>query len=253
MQRITALVCGVLLGFAVPQAAHAETPAAYEVETVPSTGALFYPSVSGVGPRIGAPHFCSASVVASPSHDLLATAAHCVLGPGALIEFAPLLHDAELPQGVWTVTSMYIDPAWQESFDPRHDLAILRVAPRDGKRIEDVVPGLPLGTPQSGTPVTVSGYPMGSRGRPLTCTAPLETTADGSALHCTGFGEGTSGGPWVQNGQLVGVIGGPEQGGCTPDVEYSSPFGPDTQALLARAAAGGKGDVLPVGFTANRC
>ncbi|MCU1647937.1 MAG: serine protease [Nocardia sp.] len=252
MRRIAALVCGVLLGFVAPQWAWAE-PAAYEVEMVPAAGALFYPSVSGVVPRLGGPHFCSAGVVASPSHDLLVTAAHCVLGPGALIEFAPQLHDAELPEGVWTVTDMYIDPAWQMSFDPRHDVAFLRVAPRAGKKIEDVVAGLPLAAPRVGEPVTVSGYPMGSGGRPLTCTAPLEAVEDGSAIHCSGFGEGTSGGPWVQNGQVVGVIGGPEQGGCSPDVEYSTPFGPDVQALLSRAAAGGNGDVLPIGFTANAC
>ncbi|WP_330179426.1 trypsin-like peptidase domain-containing protein [Nocardia sp. NBC_01503] len=252
MRRITALVCGVLLGSAAPYAA-AEIPAAYEVETVPSAGALFYPSADGVAPRLGGPHFCSASVVASPGHDLVATAAHCVLGPGALIEFAPLLHDAALPAGVWTVTAMYVDPAWRESFDHGHDLALLRVAPRDGKKIEEVVPGLPLGTPRAGAPVTVSGYPLGGRGRPLTCTAPLEITAGGSAIHCGGFGEGTSGGPWVQNGRLVGVIGGPEQGGCTPGVEYSSTFGAAAEALLARASAGAEGDLVPLGFTANRC
>ncbi|MFD6464049.1 trypsin-like serine peptidase [Streptomyces roseolus] len=253
MRRITALVCGVLLGFAVPQAAGADVPAAYPVETAPATGALFYPSVSSVVPRLGGPHFCSAGVVASPSHDLVVTAAHCVFGPGFPTEFAPLLHDAELPAGVWTVTDLYVDPAWQQSFDPRHDVAILRVAPRDGKNIEDVVPGLPLAAPRPGEPVTVSGYPMGLRGRPLTCTAPLSTVPNGSALGCTGFGEGTSGGPWVQHGHLVGVTGGPEQGGCAPDVEYSTSFGPDVQALLDRAAAGNGGDVVPIGFTANAC
>ncbi len=236
-----------------PQAAYADVPTAQQVETVPSAGALFYPSAFGLLPRLGGPHFCSASVVDSPSRDLLATAAHCVLGPGAFIEFAPLLHDDELPKGVWTVTEMYIDPSWQKSFDPRHDLALLRIAPRDGKKIEDVVPGIPLGLPRAGEPVTVSGYPIGTRGRPLTCTAPLETIPDGSAIHCNGFGDGTSGGPWVQDGRLVGVIGGPEQGGCAPDVEYSTPFGADTLALLARAASGGKGDLLPIGFTANDC
>lgn len=248
-----ALVCGVLLGFVTPQSALADEPVAHQVETVPATGALFYPSAFGVVPHAGGPHFCSAGVVASPSRDLLVTAAHCVLGPGVLIEFAPLLHDAELPQGVWTVTDIYLDPAWQQSFDPRHDVAFLRVAPLDGKKIEDLVAGLPLVAPRVGEPVTVSGYPLGVRGRPLTCTAPLTTVADGSAIHCNGFGDGTSGGPWVQNGRLVGVTGGPEQGGCAPDVEYSTPFGPDVQALLTRAAAGGKGDVAPIGFTANGC
>jgi hypothetical protein len=253
---MTAVLAGLLLGLVVLQPVRAETPpvpAARQVETVPATGALFYPSVFGLLPTLGGPHFCSASVVHSPARDLLVTAAHCVFGNGATIEFAPLLHDAALPAGVWTVKDVYIDPAWKKAFDPRHDVAFLRVAPRDGKMIEDVVPGLPLGAPRAGAPVTVSGYPMGSRGRPVTCTAPLQQTDGYSAIGCSGFGDGTSGGPWVQDGQVVGVIGGLEQGGCAPDAEYSTPFGADAQAAFARAVAAGRSDVAPIGFTANAC
>ncbi|MFJ4715465.1 trypsin-like serine peptidase [Streptomyces sp. NPDC088785] len=257
MRRIIAVLIGFLLGLAaLPPAAHAsqaDVPAAHPVETAPATGALFYPSVLGAVPRLGGPHFCSAGIVHSPSRDLLVTAAHCVFGGGATIEFAPLLHDSELPGGVWSVTGVYIDPAWTRSFDPRHDVAFLRVAPQAGKKIEDVVPGAPLGTPRAQQPVTVSGYPMGSRGRPLTCTAPLEDVDGYSGIHCAGFGSGTSGGTWLQDGQLVGVIGGLEQGGCAPDVEYSTPFGDDVRTLFARATAGGRGDLAPIGFTANAC
>lgn len=255
MRRITAVLVGIVLGVVLlPARAGAEDgPAAHPVETVPSTGALFYPSLFGALPALGGPHVCSAGIVNAPSRDLLVTAAHCVFGTGATIEFAPLLHDSELPGGVWTVTGIYLDPAWKTSFDPHHDVAFLRVAPRGGKKIQDVVPGQPLGTPQAGAPVTVSGYPMGSRGRPVTCTAPLEVTDTYSRIGCSGFGAGTSGGPWVQDGQVVGVIGGLEQGGCAPDIEYSTPFGADVPALLARASAGGQGDVAPIGFTANAC
>jgi len=204
-------------------------------------------------PTLGGPHLCSASVVDSPSKDLLVTAAHCVFGAGPVIEFAPLLHDAALPYGVWSVTSIYIDPAWARTYDPKHDVAFLRVAPRGGKKLGNVVPGHRLGTPQAGRPVTVSGYPMGSRGRPVTCTAPLVKTGTYSGISCAGFGSGTSGGPWVQGGRVVGVIGGLEQGGCAPDAEYSTPFGGDVRTLFARASAGGPGDLVPVGFTANAC
>lgn len=244
---------GILLTLGVMAPARADAPVAQPVTTVPATGALFYPSVLGILPVLGGPHFCSASVLHSSTANLVATAAHCVFGTGAAIEFAPLLHDSQLPAGVWEVQRIYIDPAWRKSFDPRHDVAILRVAPRGGKRLEDVVPGQPLGTPQAGAPVTVSGYPMGSRGRPISCTAPL-TLLDGySSIGCSGFEDGTSGGPWVQDGHLVGVIGGLEQGGCAPDVEYSTPFDAAVQALLQRAVAGGPGDLVPIGFTANAC
>ena len=244
---------GILMVLGVLAPARADAPVAQPVTTVPATGALFYPSLLGVLPVLGGPHFCSASVLHSPAGNLVATAAHCVFGTGAGIEFAPLLHDDQLPAGVWAVQRIYIDPAWRTSFDPRHDVAILRVAPRAGKQLEDLVPGQPLGTPLAGAPVTVSGYPMGSRGRPVTCTAAL-TLLDGySRIGCAGFGDGTSGGPWVQAGSLVGVVGGLEQGGCAPDVEYSTPFGAAAQALVQRAVAGGPGDVVPIGFTANAC
>ncbi|MFL6023768.1 MAG: trypsin-like serine peptidase [Marmoricola sp.] len=244
---------GFLVVLALAAPARADGPVAQPVETVPATGAVFYPSLLGLIPVLGGPHFCSASVVSSPSRNLVATAAHCVFGTGLTIEFAPLLHDDQLPAGTWSVQRIYIDPAWTASFDPRHDVAFLRVAPRGGKQLEDVVPGRPLGTPAAGSPVTVSGYPMGSGGRPVTCTAPLALVDGYSSLGCSGFGDGTSGGPWVQDGRLVGVVGGLEQGGCAPDVEYSTPFGPGVQALLARAAAGGPGDLVPIGFTANAC
>ncbi|MCW2543218.1 MAG: serine protease [Frankiales bacterium] len=255
MRRILVTVAALLtLGFPQPAGADpAPIPTAHQVTTVPATGAIFYPSVLGLLPTLGGPHFCSASVVHSPTKDLVVTAAHCIFGSGATIEFAPLLHDSALPAGVWDVKQIYIDPAWTRSFDPRHDVAFLRVAPRGGKKLEDVVPGQPLGAPTFGQDVTVSGYPMGSRGKPITCTAPLQNVDGYSGISCNGFGDGTSGGPWVQNGKVVGVIGGLEQGGCSPDGEYSTPFATAAPALFARAVAGGKGDSVPIGFTANAC
>ncbi|MET3962677.1 hypothetical protein ABIE44_002611 [Marmoricola sp. OAE513] len=256
MRRIllSLLVCGLAFtGLPAASADDAAVPTAHQVETVPATGAIFYPSILGLFPTLGLPHFCSASVVDSPTRDLVVTAAHCVFGTGPTIEFAPLLHDNSLPAGVWSVTKIYIDPAWAKTFDPRHDVAFLRVAPRGGKKIEDVVDGHPLGTPTVGQSVNVSGYPMGSKGRPLTCTAALELVDGYSGIRCNGFEDGTSGGPWLQDGRVVGVIGGLEQGGCAADAEYSTPFGADVQALFNRAVAGGKGDNVPIGFTANAC
>lgn len=261
MRRILILLAALTMGastlglgaLAPVGAAEPVVPTAHQVQTVPATGALFYPSVLGLVPTLGGPHFCSASVVSSPTRDLLVTAAHCVFGVGPTIEFAPLLNDANLPGGVWSVTKIYIDPAWKKSFDPKHDVAFLRVAPRGGKKLEDVVPGNVLGTPQVGTPVDVSGYPMGSRGRPITCNAPLADVDGYSGIACRGFEDGTSGGPWVQGGRVVGVIGGLEQGGCSADAEYSTPFGPAVHSLFARAVAGGAGDAVPIGFTANAC
>ena len=51
-------------------------------------------------------------------------------------------------------------------------------------------------------------------------------------FYCTDYTNGTSGGPFLAHvsgatghGPLIGVIGGYERGGYTPDVSYSARFG----------------------------
>ncbi|MBW8801696.1 MAG: trypsin-like serine protease, partial [Streptomyces sp.] len=194
---------------------------------------------------LGLPHYCTASVVHSPSRDLVLTAAHCVYGTGLGIEFAPGFDDGATPYGTWTVTRAYVDRRWSTTHDTAHDVALLRVAPRAGHRIEDVTGGVPLGAaPAAGRTVTVDGYLAGTGGRPISCTADVYYTGVYPSFDCGGFADGVSGGPWLAGGRLVGATGGLHQGGCTADTSYSAPFGPDTAALLARAAAGGAGDVV---------
>ena len=48
------------------------------------------------------PHFCSASVVDSPSGDVIATAAHCLSGNGQDLEFVPMYHDGQVRTGPGT-------------------------------------------------------------------------------------------------------------------------------------------------------
>jgi hypothetical protein len=256
-RRLLLALSGLALVVALVQPAAADTPptpppVAQETAPVPTVGTLFYPSVLGLFAALRLPHFCTASVVHSTGHDLVITAAHCVYGTGPTIEFAPGYDDGATPYGVWTVRRLYVDPAWRASRDPRHDVAILEVAPRAGRKIEDVVGANPLGTPQPGADVTVLGYRLGSGGRPLTCTNALYETDGYPSIDCTGFTDGTSGGPWLQDGSVVGVIGGLEQGGCA-DAEYSTPFGADTATLLHRAESGTGPDATPVAFLANRC
>jgi len=133
------------------------------------------------------------------------------------------------------------------SNDPKHDVAILRLAPqhRNGttRSIEQVTGAFTLGTaPPPGTTVHLTGYPAGSGGSPITCTTATTTTSGYPTIHCPGFVGGTSGGPWVHANTTVGVIGGLHEGGCTADISYSAPFDSSTTALLARAEAGGRGD-----------
>jgi hypothetical protein len=256
IRRLLVMVSAVLLaaaGVAAAPAGAADPPAAAETAPVASVGPLFFPSVLGLFPLLRLPHFCSASVVHSSSRDLVITAAHCVYGTGPTIEFAPGYDRGATPYGVWDVRRLYVDPAWRATRDPRHDVAILEVAPRAGKLLEDVVGAHPLGVPLPGADVTVLGYRLGSGDRPLACTNALYLTDGYPTFDCTGYTDGVSGGPWLQDGSVVGVTGGLEQGGCGAVAEYSTPFGDDTAALLARAESGGAGDTAPVGWLANSC
>ena len=73
-----------------------------------------------------------------------------------------------------------------------------------------------------------------------------EPMADQLEFDCGGYTDGTSGGPflsqvdpWTGQGQVIGVIGGYEQGGNTPQVSYSTVLGSNAAALYKTAVAGG--------------
>jgi hypothetical protein len=62
---------------------------------------------------------------------------------------------------------------------------------------------------------------------------------------CEGFTDGTSGSPFLADvnpatgsGTVVGVIGGYQQGGDSPDVSYAAAFGGSVQALYGQAVSG---------------
>jgi hypothetical protein len=240
---VLAAVCGV-----VPLTATAASlPVARHVESIRTVGPLFI-SALGLGPLLRLPHYCSASVVHSPGHDLVITAAHCVYGSGFGIEFAPGYSGGVAPYGVWSVRHAYVDHAWKSDRDPKFDVAVLELAARGGRDVEDVTGPAPrLGrAPQAGTRVTVDGYLAGSGGTPITCRAPVGYTRRYPTFGCRGYTDGVSGGPWLAGGRVVGVTGGLHQGGCTPSISYSAPFGRRVAALLARARAGGAGDAVPL-------
>ena len=93
------------------------------------------------------------------------------------------------------------------------------------------------------TPVSSTAY----------CVADAMVSCDNTAhafsatqfrFSCTGFSDGTSGGPLLADvspadglDTVIGVIGGYEQGGLTPQVSYSSRFGANVAALYRQAEA----------------
>ena len=210
----------------------------------PAVGALFYTSGSGLGS-----HFCTASVVDSPSEDLVITAAHCVSGAGpGQLAFVPGYHDGQRPYGVWQVTRVFVDQAWMAGESPDDDVAFL-VVKRSGSRapIQALTGGERLGTGWgAGQRVRVIAYP-GSQQRPLTCqahTRPFGTHQ--MEFDCAGYTDGTSGGPFLARvdsstgqGTVIGVIGGYEEGGDIASVSYSPRFGSAVQSLYQAAVAAG--------------
>ena len=226
------------------------TPTATPFDGVPTVGPLFR---HGLDQN----HGCTASVVASPGHDLLLAAAHCVSGTAAGWQFAPGYRNGQTPYGVWTVTRAYADPRWIRSQDPRYDYAILVVADQtvDGRRsgVEDVTGANVLGrAPRPGQSVTDVAYNSGIGDRPITCTATVSYTDGFPGFDCHGYVGGSSGSPWLSAvpgtglTEVEGVIGGLHQGGCYEYTSYSSAFTWQVYKLVLRAALDLPADVVPV-------
>ncbi|MDF3300308.1 trypsin-like serine peptidase [Streptomyces tropicalis] len=199
-------------------------------------GALF---VATPGGGLSGQHFCTASVVHSPNRNLVVTAAHC-LGSGKDLVFAPGYRDGRAPFGVWTVKRRFMPDNWSKDQDEDSDLAFAVLDYRDGKGIEDTVGGnrFATGVGTGATAVTVTGYPD-SREAPISCTnKPSAHSATQQRIDCPEFTAGTSGSPWVNGDrEVVGVLGGHEQGGSTADTSYSVVLGREASELYKDAAS----------------
>lgn len=189
------------------------------------------------------PRACTASVVQSPAHNLLVTAAHCVQNRrvGLLdgLVFTPGYRNGYSPYGSWPVQSVTVDPHWADDDDPEYDVAFLTVRPVDGRQVEDAVGGNRLATGQGfGLDVSVTGYPN-ERDEPITCSVRTRSQSPTQErFDCDGYTDGTSGSPWITpGGAVVGVIGGYEEGGNTPGTSYSITFDGRVSDLYREATA----------------
>jgi V8-like Glu-specific endopeptidase len=209
----------------------------------PAIGALFTKSASGSLQS----HFCTASVVDSPKGDLVVTAAHCTNGrtAGQLV-FVPDYMNGQEPFGVWSVKSIVVDQDWVSDSNPDHDFAFLVISPDSaGSAIQQVTGGETVTVNQgSKQNVRVSGYPDGLNA-PITCSNPVSMfSATQLQFDCGGYTDGTSGSPLLTSidpatglGDVIGVIGGYEQGGDTPSVSYAATFTGDLSNLFQKAIA----------------
>jgi hypothetical protein len=222
------------------------TPVAHSFRGMSTVGPLFRPDSSV--------HTCTASVVDSAKGDVLITAAHCISGTGAGYTFAPGYHDGIEPFGIWSVVDAYGARGWLAKQAPQRDFAFLVVAPRrhNGhlQRIEQVTGANRLGTaPVSGEQVTVPAYATGHDDNPITCTTRVRYDGKFPAFNCNPYVDGTSGSPWLhrtgKSWEVVGIIGGPNQGGCNSWTSYSARFGRAALRVEFEAASGFAGSTFP--------
>ncbi|MFI5780625.1 trypsin-like serine peptidase [Nocardia sp. NPDC051570] len=219
---------------------------------VPVVGALFHTGDSG---RL-LDHFCTATVVSSPLGNLVITAAHCIGGASRTgnlnIAFAPGYHDNVFPYGIWTATRFMADPQWDAAVDPNikvgikgdpnakgdidNDFGFLQLASADGSgaAVQNTTgaANIVFGKPTSGV-VQVIGYPNSTE-EPVICQNALTDSHIPHQLqfNCPGYTDGTSGGPFADpSGEIMGVIGGYQQGGNTPEISYSATFTENTRLL----------------------
>jgi V8-like Glu-specific endopeptidase len=223
----------------------ASSPLSRPFDGTAAVGALFTVTAGG---QLGQ-HFCSASVVHSTHGDVILTAAHCLggraIGGARGIVFVPGYHRGQAPDGLWKVTEAFVDKAWSAGQDPDYDYAFL-VARRPGAALEQVTGAETLGIGLGPQPVTVIGYPD-TADRPVTCTRRARVFRRTQLMfRCTGYPDGTSGSPWLARvsgttgrGTVMGVLGGFQRGGSTPDVSYSARLTARTQALYRQADAAG--------------
>jgi V8-like Glu-specific endopeptidase len=245
---VAAAVFVLAVGFTIIWCAHAglaksEPSPKAAASQAAAVGALF---TLGPGDQLGG-HFCTASVVASPSGDLILTAAHCISGHSAgTVAFVPGFSGGREPYGVWIVTQVFVDHNWQSSLDPDDDFALLTVSrPGSKQRLQDLTGAETIGiNVLAGAPVTVDGYPS-SQNTQISCkNIALAFSPTQFQFDCGGYYDGTSGGPFLIGvssgtglGTVIGVIGGYEQGGDTPSVSYAARFGTNMAALYQTAAA----------------
>ncbi|MEZ0091656.1 trypsin-like serine protease [Streptacidiphilus sp. EB129] len=229
------------------------TPVGVPFTGLPTVGAVFVTGPDGKADLHH--HFCTGTVVDSPGGDVIATAAHClsdpangIPSPGAFV-FVPGYHDGQEPYGEWTPVKVSIDPHWAANSNPDYDVAFVRVQQSggSGKALADQVGAQHIAFSQlRPAQVGAIGYPSSTE-QPVACTNTLKVyAATQSEFDCVGFADGSSGGPMLAGidattglGTMVGVIGGYQEGGDSPDVSYSCYFGDDVKALYQQAIGAG--------------
>nr|WP_237533558.1 FG-GAP-like repeat-containing protein [Streptomyces sp. SID685] len=185
-------------------------------------------------------HSCSASVVDSPGHNLILTAAHCSGGHHSV--FVPNYDNSKTlgtqHYGFFRIDTWFTDPRYDHANakDRSSDLDFSFAAlanSSSGEKVQNVVgANRLLRTPSFNNDVTMVGYPKkehDSADRAVRC--PTQTWALPNLYQiqaiCHGMYGGTSGGPWFSKvdwatgtGDIIGNVGGYNGGGNDANVDW---------------------------------
>ena len=166
----------------------------------------------------GRDYSCTGVAVPSANRSTVITAGHCVnAGPGPYARnwvFVPGYANGRRPYGTWTARSLAAPAGWVRAGKPQDDVGFAVVAPRSGRRLTDVVGGIPIAFDRPrGAYVWAFGYPAAapnSGRRALFCRGavrqdPYRSGAQGLACSMV---QGASGGPWLtsRSGGRTGAV-----------------------------------------------
>ncbi|KAG6001204.1 hypothetical protein E4U21_004625 [Claviceps maximensis] len=239
------------------------------VITVPlvAADAVFYDGIPTVGvlyDKSLPKHYCTASVVDSPTGNIILTAAHCLSTDGTEIHFAPGYNNGKTPYGTYPVLAIYIQPGWNQKYDERLDFAFMRLGKGQFKgkmvNVQEATGGGNRLVTTAGYDQTVEivGYAFGEQRARHCSSGTYEAKSGQMGIECGPLQSGTSGAPWIANynpttkrGDVIGDIGGWHTGGCDDYETFSCRFSQATRDLFNRAVRGGDGDEVRGGAPEN--
>lgn len=194
---------------------------------------------------------CTATSVQAGNKSTVVTAGHCVYQQGAYARnwvFIPGSRAGSEPYGRWTPTRLSPSPQWVASGDVDHDYAFVKLAPRNGRYLANVVGALPLSfsTPanQRITAFGYSGAAPNYGARLMYCEGQAVpdtfggTRAEGLACDMV---LGSSGGPRLTifsggSGTVAAVNSFTYSSGPSEPTLWAAPFGPEAKALYDQAS-----------------
>ncbi|MER6365524.1 peptidase [Kitasatospora sp. NPDC001527] len=145
---------------------------------------------------------CTANVVSSANHDVIATARHCVEG-GHDFKFAPSYDAGNAPYGWWSWRSA----GWVDTPGTQNDIAFIVLDTLNGRHVADVVGATGIGFNQPldnyahiigipGRGSAADEHMLWCGGRPV---AGPEQPSTALIDNCVGLSGGASGGPFFVN------------------------------------------------------